>query len=132
MAMPNPQTKILQNAVNTASKEELTLMLYEGALKFCNQAIIAAESNDFNKCNELCIRVQNIIREFQITLDRSYDISKNFETMYEYMHRRTIEGNIKKDTDILSEVRDLIREFRDTWKEAIKIARVSAPAMAMR
>ena len=114
------------NRINTASKEELTLMLYDGALKFLNQAITSLEARDLAKSSELMIRVQEIIREFQLTLNRDIEISKNFDAMYDYMHRRLIEANMAKDKEILMEVRDLTRDFRDMWKQAMKSAREQA------
>ncbi|MDR2899305.1 MAG: flagellar export chaperone FliS [Clostridiales bacterium] len=123
MAMKNPYGRYSNNSIFTASKEELTLKLYEGALKFCNQAISAVEEKDYEKANVLIIKVQNIIREFQLTLDRKYEVSNYFATMYEYMYRRLIEANFQKDAEILGEVRDLIRSFRDMWKEAMVLAK---------
>ena len=123
MAMQNPYNNYTNNAIFTASKEELTLMLYEGALKFTNQAYLAIENKDFIKANELIIRVEDIIREFQITLNPKFEISKNFASMYDYIYRRLIDANISKDLVILAEARDLIREFRDMWKSAMHAAR---------
>jgi flagellar protein FliS len=130
MPTQNPYDKYKNNTVYTATKEELTLMLYDGALKFCNQAIVAVESKDFMKANELIIRVQDIIREFQVTLNRSVEISKYFDSMYDYMYARLLDANIKKDIEILTEVRDLVREFRDMWKDAMKLARQSTAKVA--
>ncbi len=128
MSAQNPYSKYRDNKIFQASKEELTLMLYDGALKFCNQAIAAIEQKDIIKANDLIIRVENIVREFQLTLDRSYDVSKYFDSMYEYMYRRLIDANMKKDKDILMEVRDYLREFRDTWAEAMKKSKIEASA----
>ena len=119
----NPYSKIEDNAVYTASKEELTLMLYDGALKFINQAIDATENNEVQKANALIIRVEDIIREFQITLDFKYEISNQLNSLYDYMHRRLIEANMNKDIGIMNEVRGMLREFRDMWKEAMNTAR---------
>ena len=129
MAVQNPYDKYRDNAVYTATKEELTLMLYDGALKFCNQAITAVESKDFLKANELIIRVQDIIREFQVTLNRDVEVSKYFDSMYDYIYGRLIDANVKKDVQILNEVRDLIRDFRDMWKDAMKMARQQSSAV---
>ena len=126
--MQNPYDAYKSNAVFTASKEELTLMLYDGALKFCNQAHVALEKKDFEKCNEMSQKAQNIIMEFQATLNHKYEISAQLYTVYDYLLRRLVEANIKKDSEILIEVRDHIRTLRDTWKEAMKIARMSVPA----
>ena len=123
MPPQNPYDKMFETKIFTATKEELTLMLYDGALKFCNQAIIACEAKDIMKTHESIIRVQDIIREFQITLDRNYDVAKYFDSMYDYIYRRLIDANISKDVEILKEIREFLRELRDTWKEAMKLAK---------
>jgi len=119
----NPYQKMMDNVVMTASKEELTLMLYEGAIKFCNQAIQAIEKKELLEANSYLLRVQDIIREFQMTLNRKHEVSKYFDSMYDYIYRRLVEANFSKDVNIIVEVRDLIREFRDTWKEAMRLAK---------
>ena len=124
MQTKNPYHKYVDNNVHTAPKEELTLMLYDGALKFANQAIAALDNKDYVKTNEFMIRVQDIFRELQLTLNFDYEISNQMNTMYDYIISRSIEGNISKDREILNEVRDMAREFRDTWKEAIKLSRM--------
>ncbi|MCL2352466.1 MAG: flagellar export chaperone FliS [Firmicutes bacterium] len=123
MAQANPYALYSNDAVFTASHEELTLMLYEGALKFANQAIAAVEIKDNERANDLIMRVEDIVRELQLTLDQKYDISKNLGALYEYMHRRLVEANASKDPAALAEVRDYLRDFRDMWKEAIKVAK---------
>jgi len=123
MAQPNPYDKYLENRISTASKEELTLMLYDGALKFCNQAISALEAKEIEKAGGLIIRVENIIREFQLTLDRKYEVTKNLDMLYEYIHRQLVEANLHKDVGVLQEVQFLLRELRDMWKDAMLAAR---------
>ncbi len=123
MATQNPYEKLKENATLTATKEELTLMLYDGALKFCNQAIIAIENKNVEKAHNLILKVQNIIREFQITLDRSFEVSNNLAAIYDYLHAKLVEANLNKKIEILHEVRDFLRELRDTWKEAMQLAK---------
>ena len=123
MQQANPYDKYLENRIATASKEELTLMLYDGALKFCNQAIAAIEEKALEKAGELIIRVENIIREFQLTLDRKYEVTKNLDSLYEYIHRRLVEANMEKSIAILEEMQFLLRELRDMWKTAMMNAR---------
>jgi len=122
----NPYTKMSEDKIYSATKEELTLMLYEGALRFANQALVALDNNDFLKVNELLLRTQDIIREFQLTLKDEYEISKNFRALYDYIFRLLIDANVKKTKEPLEEARDFIREFRDMWKEAMKVARQQA------
>jgi flagellar protein FliS len=107
----------------TASPSELTLMLYEGAIKFCNLALIAIEKKEFDKANLNIIKAERIITEFRTTLDFKYPVAKHFETTYDYIYRRLIDANIKKDTEILEEAIVYIREMRDTWKEVMRLAK---------
>ena len=123
MMANNPYQAYRNNAVLTATKEELTLMLYDGALKFCNQSIKAIEDKNFEAAHGLNMRVQEIIQEFQISLDSQYEISEGLGVMYDYILHRTIEGNIQKDKEIMEEVRGLLKELRDTWKEAMQVAK---------
>lgn len=119
----NPYAKIKQNSILTASPQELTLMLYNGAIKFGNQAIIAIENKDYEKAHNSIIRVEDIIQEFQATLDMEYDVANSFAIMYDYIYRRLLEANINKDIEILEEVLGYLRELRDTWKEAMRIVK---------
>lgn len=106
--------------VNTASPAELTLMLYEGAIKFCNKAIYAIENKDISKANENLLKAQKIIMEFRGTLDFKYPVAKDFELIYDYIYRRLVQANIKKDKDIVEEALTYIRDMRDTWKEVMR------------
>ena len=124
----NPYAKIKQNSIMTASPQELTMMLYDGALKFGNQAKVAMENGDVEKTHNLIVRVQAIISEFQATLDMSYDVSEGMALMYDYIQRRLIDANIKKDPEILEEALGFVREMRNTWKEAMQIAKGSGNA----
>ena len=103
----------------TASPAELTLMLYDGAIKFTNIAIMAIEKNDIQKAHTNIIKTERIIIEIQSTLDEKYPVSKDFNAVYSYLIRRLREANIKKDAEILEEVLKHLRTMRDTWKEVM-------------
>ena len=111
------------NRILTASPAELTLMLYEGAIKFCNIAIMAIEKNDIEKANINIIKAERIITELRATLDFKYPAASQFEMVYDYIYRRLIEGNIKKDKEIIDDALGYIREMRDTWKEVMRLAK---------
>ena len=83
------------NKIMTASPAELTLMLYDGAIKFCNIAIMAVEKEDIQQAHTNIRKVERIIEEFQSTLDDKYPVSKDFNNVYTYLHRRLVEANIK-------------------------------------
>ena len=107
------------NKITTATPAELTLMLYEGAVKFCNMAIVAVENKDIEKAHNSIMKVQRIIEEFQITLDHKYPVWEDFNNVYEYLLLRLRDANIKKDKEILEEVLGHLRTMRDTWKEVM-------------
>jgi len=107
----------------TASPAELTLMLYEGAIKFCNLAIISIEKKEHDKASLNIIKAERIIAEFRATLDLKYPVAKHFELVYDYIYRRLIDANIRKSTEILEEALGYIREMRDTWKEVMRLAK---------
>ena len=119
----NPYNAYKQNSVTTASPGELTLMLYNGCIKFIGQAKKAIEGKDIQQRNHFIQRSQAIIAELMSTLNMDFEISKQMLPLYEYMNRRLTEANIKNDVEILNEVEGLVTEFRDTWKEVIKITR---------
>ncbi len=121
--MKNPYAAYNNNSITTASKFELTLMLYEGAIKFGNQALIAMEKEDYVESNRLIQKVQDIVREFQVTLDKKYEVATNMYALYDYIYSILLESNMKKDKEKLTEAIDLLREFRDMWKEGMKQAR---------
>ena len=110
--------------IMTASPSELTLMLYNGAIRFTTESIMALEAGDLNKCHNANIRAQNIVREFMFTLDMQYEISTNWATLYEYIHFRLVQANMKKDKEMLLEAKGLLTELRDTWYQAMKAVRV--------
>lgn len=119
----NPYQTYQNNAVNTASPGDLTLMLYNGCLKFIKQAKVAIENKDVETKHINLVKAQNIITELMITLDTDYEVGKSMMQMYDYMKRRLIEANTNNDVEILHEVEGYVIEFRDTWKEVIRITR---------
>ena len=120
MAVYNPAAAYKGTKVNTANPAELTLMLYEGAIKFCNVGILGFEQKDYEKVNNNIIKVQNIITELRATLDFKYPTAKDFDVVYEYISNLLIQANIKKDPELLNQALDQIREMRDLWKEVMK------------
>ncbi len=126
MAIPNPYQQYQQQSVMTATPGELTLMLYNGCIKFIKQAKLAIENKEIEKAGNAIIRAQDIIQEFMVTLNPEYEISNNLFSLYDYMYNRLIDANIAKDIAILDEVLDLTTQLRDTWMEVIKINRKQA------
>ncbi len=123
MALPNAYSQYNNNKVLTASPAELTLMLYEGAIKFCNIAEVAVEQKDIQKAHTNIVKVQRIIDYLRQTLDMKYPVAQDFERMYLYLSERLVTANIKKDKEILEEVNAHLHSIRDTWKEVMRLNR---------
>jgi flagellar protein FliS len=103
----------------TASPAELTLMLYDGAIKFTNIAIDAIAKNDIERAHNNIMKTEHIIQELQATLDHKYPVAEDFNNVYAYLLDRLRQANIKKDSKILEEVLTHQRTMRDTWKEVM-------------
>ncbi|WP_394218441.1 flagellar export chaperone FliS [Halobacillus trueperi] len=107
------------NSVETASPGELTLMLYNGCIKFIRIARKAMQNNEIEKKNTNIQKAQKIIQELMVTMDQQYAVTQEIMPLYDYMSRRLVEANTKNDVEILDEVEGLAVEFRDTWKQVI-------------
>lgn len=110
--------------VETATPAELTLMLYEGAIKFCNIAMGAIEKKDYEKVNTNIQKARKIIVELQTTLDHKYPVAEDFDRIYDYIFHKLVQANIKKDPEILEEALVELRDLRDAWKEIMRTAKM--------
>lgn len=128
MALPNAYSQYNNSKVLTASPAELTLMLYEGAIKFCNIAILAIEKKEIEKAHINIVKTERIIDHLRMTLDMKYPVAQDFDRIYEYVGRRLLQANIGKDVEILNEVCEHLRSLRDTWKEVMRINREKGTA----
>jgi flagellar protein FliS len=112
-----------QQSAMTASPGELTLMLYEGCVKFLKQSRLFMEELQFDKASNASIRAQDIISELMATLDMSYDISNNLYSLYDFILHLIVQSNLKKDVTLLEEPIKMMSELRDTWQQAVKLNR---------
>lgn len=113
------------NSVNYASKEQLLLMLLDGAVKFSKMARQAMEDKKIQRAHENVIKTQNIFFELMATLDvdSAGEWGQNLLSIYEFVTRRLTDANLKKDITIMDEVIPLIEDIRDTWHEAYKVSK---------
>lgn len=123
MAINNPYQAYQSNSVTTASPGELTLMLYNGCLKFIHLAKTAIIHKNIEEKNTNIQKAQNIVHELMVTLKTDTAVAQNMLSLYDYVNRRLMEANIKNDNSILEEVEGIITEFRDTWKQVILLNR---------
>lgn len=109
------------NSVNYASKEQLLLMLVDGAVKFSKIAKQAILDKDIQKAHENIVKTENIFTELRASLDlNAGEWAKNMFDVYGFINEKLLEANIKKNADIMNEVIPLIEEIRDIWYEAEK------------
>ena len=121
MVQRNPYAAYTNSKVLTASPAELTLMLYEGAIKFCNIAIVSIEKEDVQTAHNQIMKAQKVVQELQGTLDMKYPVAQDFNNVYNYLISRLMEANLEKNVEILEEVLKHLRTMRDTWKEVMQI-----------
>lgn len=119
----NPMAAYGTNRVTTATPAELTLMLYEGAIKFCNIAKMAMEKNDIEKANLNIQKARNIIVELQSTLNFDYPVAKDFDIIYSFIFDRMTAANVSKNPADVEEVLVQLRELRDIWKQVMRVAK---------
>ena len=121
--MNNPYAKYKEQSVTTATPEELTLMLYNGCIKFINLAEVYIEEKDYGKSNLNIQKAQDIIQELNITLNMDYEISQNLRQLYTFVNEKLLDAHIKKDKQALFDAKEIVSDLRDTWKEAMALSR---------
>ncbi len=114
--------------IMTSSPEQLTLLLYNGAIRFLTESILSMEQGDLQKSHNANLRVQDIVREFVHTLDMNYEISKNWAQLYEYTEHCLIQGNIKRDVEQLQQAKSVLEELRDARTGAMKQTQLAKAA----
>lgn len=119
----NPYNQYKQTAVQTASPEKLLIMLYDGAIKFANQAKAHIMAKNIEEANTFIIKTQDIITELMYTLDMDYEISKNLYRIYDFINWRLFQANLKQDASLIEIVVNIMMGLRSTWAEAALIAK---------
>ncbi|WP_434296943.1 flagellar export chaperone FliS [Clostridium sporogenes] len=125
MYTANAYNTYKNNSVNFASKDQLLLMLVDGAVKFSKIARQAMIDKDIAKVHQNLVKTQDIFYELMATLDvnQAGQWGQQLMSIYEFVVRRLGEANIKKDINIIDEVIPLIEDVRNTWYEADKLSR---------
>ena len=130
MAQRNPYATYANNKVASATPAELTLMLYEGAIKFCNLAKIDIEKKEYGDSIGHIQRARDIIVELQSTLDFKYPVARDFDNIYRYIFELMAKVNRDHDMEVLEELLKELRELRDIWKQIMRTAKMPAKSAA--
>ncbi len=112
-----------QQSAMTASPGELTLMLYDGCIKFLKQSKLYMEEKNIEKASNTSIRAQDIITELMATLDPQYQVSDGLFRLYDFILRQVVQSNLKKDPTMVDVPIQMMTELRDTWQQAVRINR---------
>ncbi|HCJ09072.1 MAG TPA: flagellar export chaperone FliS [Lachnospiraceae bacterium] len=123
MALKNPYAKYANERVTTASPAELTLMLYEGAIKFCNIAKLDIEKGELGDAMGNVQKARKIIVELQSTLDFQYPVAKDFDIIYNYIFQLMVTANREHTVEAVDAILVELRELRDAWKQVMKAAK---------
>ncbi|CAN7153427.1 flagellar export chaperone FliS [Paenibacillus sp. LjRoot153] len=119
------QNKYVQNSIQTASPAQLLIMLSDGAIRYCKQAIEALSQKNYQDANNYLMRVQDIIQEFIITLDKEAPVADELLRLYDYFLFRLVEANTKKQVESAEEVLGYLVELKETWVQAAKLSLAS-------
>lgn len=123
--MTNPAAEAYKRQqIMTATPEALTLMLYNGCLRFLSEGLKALEEKKYEEANTALQKAQKIINEFRMTLKMEYEISKQLLPLYNYCYDRIFIGNLKSDLAPIREAQTIMTELRDAWAQAMKKARM--------
>ena len=107
----------LKTRVLTASPEQLQLMLYDGAIRFCEQARVAIEAKDIEKSYKLITRAEDIVMELTNGLrdDIDPETCANMRNLYIFCYERLVDANLKKELSCLDDAVKVLRHMRETW-----------------
>lgn len=120
----NPLAHYQQAQIETASKERILVLLFDGMIRFATLAKKALEANDLAALGMNCVKVQNIVTELMATLDdqAAGEMGENLMRLYEFIHHSTVQANLERNATHLDDALAIIRPLRETWAEAVKLA----------
>lgn len=119
--MKDPHSEYRQVQIQTASQEQLILMMYEHAIKSIQAAREAMPNKKYDTVSNNIIKAQDIVTELMVSLKmEAGPIAQNLYRLYDYMNRRLIAANMKKEPAILEEVEKLLSDLLEAWKEVFQ------------
>lgn len=111
-----------ENSIKTASPAKLIELLYKNAIERIDKSIKLIDEKKFTEANKQILRIEDIVLELNVSLniEKGGEIANNLRALYNYIYRRLIEANTKKDIEILKEVKTYLEDLLNTWKEVMK------------
>lgn len=128
MTLMNAYAQYNNSKVLTASPQELTKMLYDGAIKFCNIAQIGLEKGDDLKFTTNLVKVENIVDYLNSTLDMKYPVAKDFENVYNLILGLCVDADLHREyaEENMAKVNKFLHTMRDTWVQAMAMSKATA------
>jgi flagellar protein FliS len=123
--IPTQPNKYLEASIQNATSAQLLIMTYDGAIRFCKQAIESLKDQDHDHAHQFISKTQDIINEFMITLDRNAPVAQDLLRLYEYFQSKLIEANVKKSPEPAVEVLNFLVDLKETWLQAAKLSHVT-------
>lgn len=123
--MINAFEQYKKTSVNTMTKGELLVLLYDEAIKKMNLSKILMENNDYENANVNLEKCRKIFNHLIVTLDDKYALSKDLAEMYMFFNKELILASSKKSVQNIDNILPLVKELRNTWAEAEKIAKTA-------
>ena len=112
----NPYKRYRQTQIETASQLELIIMMYDGAIRFCNQGKTAIEEKKYNEANKLLQRAQDIVDELNVSLNMDAgEIATHLRSLYDFINSKLVEANVRKDPALIDHAVGLLTELRSSW-----------------
>ncbi|PJZ50151.1 flagellar export chaperone FliS [Leptospira saintgironsiae] len=110
------------NEISTVSQGRLIVMLYEGAIRFLNVAIENNTPRKYDVVNNNILKAQEIVTELMLALnmENGGEVANNLLGIYVYIKKRLLEANMKKDSEILSEIIKYLEDLKLAWEEIEK------------
>jgi flagellar protein FliS len=123
--MLNPFEQYKKTSVNTMTKGELLILLFDEAIKKLNQSKILMENDDLKNANISIEKTRKIFNHLIVTLDDKYQLSQDLEDMYMFFNSQLIKASSMKSTKYIDDILPMVKDLRNTWAEADKISRTS-------
>lgn len=109
-----------QVQVSTASEGELVLMLFDGAIRFANQALGCLKQSDLAGANDKLLKAQDVVYELILALDlETGEIAQNLYRLYMFINRTLVQANVTKDPELVQQAVRLMTELRTMWHEVV-------------
>ncbi|HOS93856.1 MAG TPA: flagellar export chaperone FliS [Armatimonadota bacterium] len=121
MSVPKAYQNYRRTAVETASRGRLILLLYDGLLRFLEQARTELAERKPKEAHFALIKAQNVLSELMasLDLDQGGEIARNLLAIYEFMFMQLVDANFRKSAEPVDEVVDLVRTLREAWDRAV-------------